>query len=241
MDGPSPVDAFERISARAEDLRDAFRPGGIPLHGDVTAAPRVLRSSDPLSVALPPGAWLVTSAADGTRAYTRDGALTVADGTVRTRDGAAVLGFAGGDARGSIAAPLQLPAADRALGRCDDAGIEADGSVVYRRVAIDPRTGERTLERRSIGRVALARFPAGSEPLRLDGGHVAAPRGVAPHVGTPGDESFGALVTASREAGSVDIAAGVERLNEAYRQFEALGAAFRSRASVQKTTLDLVK
>ena len=82
MDGPSPVDAFERISARAEDLRDAFRPGGIPLHGDVTAAPRVLRSSDPLSVALPPGAWLVTSAADGTRAYTRDGALTVADGTV---------------------------------------------------------------------------------------------------------------------------------------------------------------
>ena len=126
MDGPSPVDAFERISARAEDLRDAFRPGGIPLHGDVTAAPRVLRSSDPLSVVLPPGAWLVTSAADGTRAYTRDGALTVADGTVRTRDGAAVLGFAGGDARGSIAAPLQLPAADRALGRCDDAGIEAD-------------------------------------------------------------------------------------------------------------------
>jgi hypothetical protein len=49
------------------------------------------------------------------------------------------------------------------------------------------------------------------------------------------------LTPASREAGSIDIASGVERLNEAYRQFEALGVAFRSRASVQKTTLDLVK
>jgi len=241
MDGPSPVDAFERIAARAEDLREAFRPGGVPLHGDVTGAPRVLGSSDPLSVALPAGAWLVTTGSDGTRAYARDGALTLADGVLRTRDGAAVLGYPGGDARAGIASPLELPAADRALGRCERPAIEADGSVVYRRVAIDPRTGERSLERRAIGRVALARFPAGSEPVRLDGGHVAAPHGVTPHLGTPNDGTFGALMTASREAGSVDIAAGVERLNESYRQFEALGAAFRSRAGVQKTTLDLVK
>lgn len=240
MEGPSPLDAFERVAARAEDLRDAFRPGGVPLHGDVTGTPRVLASSDPLSVALPPAAWLVTTASDGSRAYTRDGALTLADGALRTRDGAAVLGFPAGEARG-IASPLELPAADRALGRCDAPAIESDGSVVYRRVAIDPRTGERSLERRAIGRIALARFPAGSEPLRLDGGHVAAPHGVTPHVGTASDGVFGALTTASREAGSVDIAAGVERLNESYRQFEALGAAFRSRASVQKTTLDLVK
>jgi flagellar basal body rod protein FlgG len=241
MEGPSPLDAFERVAARAEDLRDAFRPGGVPLHGDVTGAPRVLGSTDPLSVALPSGAWLVTAGGEGARAYTRDGALTLADGTLRTRDGAAVLGYSGGDARGSVASPLELPAADRALGRCDDPAIEADGSVVYRRVAIDPRTGERSLERRTIGRIALARFPAGSEPVRLDGGHVAAPHGVVPHLGTAGDGAFGPLTTASREAGSVDIAAGVERLNESYRQFEALGAAFRSRASVQKTTLDLVK
>lgn len=241
MDGPSPVDAFERIAARSEDLRDAFRPGGVPLHADVAASPRVLGSSDPLSVTLPSGAWLVTADADGARAYTRDGALTLADGVLRTRDGAAVMGYANGDARGGLATALQLPAADRALGRCDEAAIEADGSVVYRRIAIDPRSGERTLERRTIGRLALARFPAGTEPVRLDGGHVAAPHGIAPHLGTAGDGSFGALTTASREAGSVDIAAGVERLNEAYRQFEALGAAFRSRASVQKTTLDLVK
>jgi hypothetical protein len=134
-----------------------------------------------------------------------------------------------------------LPANDRALGRCEDAHIDADGTVAYRRTAIDPRTGERNVERRTIGRLALARFPVGTEPVRLDGAHVAAPRGVVPHLGTAGDGAFAALAPASREAGSVDIAAGVERLNEAYRQFEALGAAFRSRAHVQKTALDLVK
>jgi flagellar basal body rod protein FlgG len=241
MDGPSPLDAVDRIASRAQDLRDAFAPGGVPLHGDVATPPTVLRSVDPMSVALPPGAWLVTQGADGSPAYTRDGMLTLADGVLRTHDGAAVLGYPGGDARGNVATPLVLPTNDRALGRTDDAAIDPDGNVVYARAAIDPRTGERSLERRSIGRVALARFPAGTEPVRLDAAHVAAPHGVVPHVGTPGDGTFAPLAASSREAGSVDIVAGVDRLNEAYRQFEALGAAFRSRAHVQKTALDLVK
>jgi len=241
MYGASAVDAYDRIAARAQDLRDAFRPGGVPLNADVAADARVLPSTDPLSVALPSGAWLVTRGDDGRRAYARDGALTLDGGVLRTRDGADVLGYPAGDARGAVPVPLRLSATDRALGRGASARVEPDGTVAYARDAVDPRTGERSLERVTIGRIALAKFPAGTQPARVDAAHVVAPAGVAPHLGTPGDGTFSPLTTFSREAGSVDIDAGVERLNEAYRQFQAMGAALRTRASVEKTTLDLVK
>jgi len=81
-------------------------------------------------------------------------------------------------------------------------------------------------------------FPAGSQTQRLDATRVAAPPGVAPHLGTPADGSFSALATFSRDAGTIDIAAGVAKLDEAYRAFEAIGAAVRSQASVTKTTVD---
>jgi flagellar basal body rod protein FlgG len=241
MYGASAIDAHDRIAGRAQDLRDAFRPGGVPLHADVAADARVLPSTDPLSVALPPGTWLVTRGDDGRRTYTRDGALALAGGALRTRDGADVLGYPAGEARGAVPVPLRLATTDRALGRGESARIEADGTLAYAREAVDPRTGERSVERVAIGRLALAKFPAGTQPERLDAVHVAAPPGVAPHLGTPGDGTFASLATFSREAGSVDIDAGVDRLNEAYRQFQALGAAVRTRASVEKTTLDLVK
>jgi flagellar basal body rod protein FlgG len=241
MYGASAADAYGRIGARAQDLRDAFVPGGVPLHGDVAAGARALTVHDPLSVALPPGAWLVARGADGRRAYGRDGALTLEDGVLRTRDGAEVLGYPGGDARGAVPVPLRVSEADRVLGRTADAHIEPDGTVAYSRTAIDPRTGERTQERVAIGRIALARFPAGTQPARLDAAHVAAPAGVAPHLGTPGDGAFAQVVPFSRDAGGVDFDAGIERLNESYRQFQAMGAAVRTRASVEKTTLDLVK
>ncbi|HEY4441825.1 MAG TPA: hypothetical protein VGN14_15295 [Candidatus Elarobacter sp.] len=235
------LDAHDRIAARAQDLRDAFRPGGIPLNRDVAGSARVLPSTDPLSATLPPGAWLVTRGDDGRRTYTRDGALTLAAGTLRTHDGAEVLGYPGGEARGTVPVPLRVAATDRALGRAENARLEPDGTVAYERAAIDPRTGTRGAERVVVGRVALATFPAGTQPDRLDAARVTAPAGVAPHLGTPADGTFAPLTAFSREAGSVDIDAGVERLNEAYRQFEALGAAVRTRASVEKTTLDLVK
>ena len=88
MIDPAPADALARIAARAQDLRDAYRPGMQPLHGDVRAPERTLPSADPLSVALPAEAWLVTQDAGGTRAYTRDGALHVDDGVLRSADGA---------------------------------------------------------------------------------------------------------------------------------------------------------
>ena len=206
MIGGSPLDAYERVLSRAQDLRDAFRAGAVPLNDDVRTAPSVVPSSDPLSVVPPPGAWLVTRGADGVRAYERDGALTLRDGVLRTRGGADVLGYPGGEARGAVPVPLRVPEIDGALGRAADARIEADGTVAYARAAIDPRTGARNTERVVLGRVALARFPAGSQPARLDGTRVAAPHGVVPHLGTPADDTFAALATASRDAGAIDVA-----------------------------------
>jgi flagellar basal body rod protein FlgG len=237
----SPVDAYERVAARAQDLRDAFRAGTVPLNDDVRTEARVTPSLDPLSVVPPPGAWLVTRGADGTRAYERDGALSLRGGVLRTGDGAEVLGYPRGDARGAVPVPLRVPEIDAALGRAVDAYVERDGTVAYTRAAIDPRTGARSAERVALGRIALARFPAGSQTQRLDATRVAAPPGVAPHLGTPADGSFSALATFSRDAGSIDIATGVAKLDEAYRAFEAIGAAVRSQASVTKTTVDLVK
>ena len=241
MLGASPLDAYERVLSRAQDLRDAFRAGSVPLNDDVRTAPYVTASSDPLSVVPPAGAWLVTRGADGVRAYERDGALTLDGGLLRTRAGADVLGYPAGDARGAVPVPLRIADADRALGRGADAHVEQDGTVAYTRAAIDPRTGARSIERIVLGRIALARFPAGTQPARLDGARVAAPPGVVPHLGTPADGTFAALATFSRDAGSIDVAAGVARLDEAYRAFEAMGAVMKSRASVQKTTVDLVK
>jgi flagellar basal body rod protein FlgG len=241
MLGASPLDAYDRVLSRAQDLREIFRAGALPLNDDLGSGVHVVPSSDPLSVVPPPGAWLVTRGADGRRAYERDGALSLADGVLRTPDGAEVLGYPGGDARGTLPVPLRISAADRALGRAGDALVESDGTVAYTRAAIDPRTGARGNERIVLGRLALARFPAGTHLQRIDATRGAAPPGVAPHMGTPGDGVFPVLATFSRDAGGIDLAAGVARLDEAYRAFEAMGAALKSRMSVQKTTVDLVK
>ncbi len=241
MIGASPVDAYERMLSRAHDLRDVFRAGAVPLNDDVRTEPHVVPSADPLAVVPPPGAWLVTRGADGTRAYERDGALSLEDGVLRTGSGSEVLGYPGGEARGAVPVPLRVPDVDRVLERASAARIEPDGTVAYARDAIDPHTGARTAERVLLGRVALARFPAGTQPVRLDGARVAAPKDVVPHYGTPGDGTFAALATSSRDAGSVDVLAGVARLDEAYRAFEALGAAVSAGSHVQKTAVDLVK
>ena len=241
MINASPLDALERIASRAQDLRDLYRPGAIPRNGDVRTAPAAVPSSDPLTVAVPPDAWFVLRAADGSRAYGRDGALRFDDGVLRASDGNEVLGYPNGDARGAVPATLRLPATDRALGRCGDVRLDADGVVAYTRAAIDPRTGVRSVERVAIGRVALARFPAGTQPAQRDATHVVAPPGVVPHLGRPADGAFPALATHRRDAGSLDFDAGLERLNEAYRRFQAIGALVKSRAGIEKTTVDLVR
>lgn len=240
-DAGNALDALERIASRARDLREAYRPGGLPRHDDARGPSTIAGSADPLSAAAPAGAWFVTRAADGTRGFSRDGGLTLAAGVLRTRDGAEVLGYPGGAARGALPVPLRLPATDRALGRAGDARLEPDGSVAYTRAAIDPRSGARAAERVVLGRVALARFPAGSAPQRLDATRFGAPAGVVPHLGTPGDGTFPPLTTRARDAGALDLDAGLARLNEAYLAFEAIAAAHKAGLGLAKTTLDLVK
>lgn len=239
MIGAAPVDVLARIAERADDVLSAYTPGGFPVRGDVRAAAAPLKVDDPLSVAAPPDAWFVTETNTGTRLYTRAGAFGVgADGMLRGADGHAVLGFANGSL---VTAPLALPEPDRTLGRCVDLRIESDGTLAYTRSAIDPRTRERTAERVVVGTLALARFPAGTAPQRLDATHVAAPDGVVPHVGRASDGAFGPLTTYARDGGGLDLDAGLARLSEAYLTFRAVAAAKRADLGEEKTALDLVK
>jgi flagellar basal body rod protein FlgG len=198
-----------------------------------------LPNDDPLSVAAPPGAWFVTLDDRGTRTYTRAGGFHLGtDGTLQTLDGARVLGT---PLAGGVLAPLRVPEPDRTLGRGTDIHLEDDGVLAYTRTSIDPRTRERSQERTIVGRVALARFPAGSNPQRLDATHFGAVAGVVPHLGAPADGGFAALTTRARDAGSIDIDMGLQRLSEAYVAFSALQAAHKAQGAGNKVVMDLLK
>lgn len=234
------VDALRRIADRANDVLSAYTPGAFPQRSDIAAAAAPVYAADPLSVAAPPGTWFVTSAG-GARAFTRDGSFHVAgDGTLQAADGAAVLGYTG-DPRASVPAELRLPEPDRTLGRCTDLRLEGDGTLAYTRASIDPRTRERSVERAVVGRVALARFPAGGVPQRLDATHFRAPDGVVPHLGAAEDGTFAPLATYARDPGGVDLNAGLVKLSEAYVAFMALAAAQGAGRAGDKAALDLVK
>ena len=236
------VEALNRISARTQDVVRAYSAGGFGTQNDVNISTRSPQyASDPLSVAAPSNAYFVTQRGDGTRAFTRDGGFTLEGGALRCADGSALLGYASGDARGALPAPLKLPARDVALGRCTDVRIESDGTVSYSRPIVDPRTTERSVERVVAGKLALARFPAGTQPVRIDGASVAAPHGILAHLGTPADGTFAGLATYARDTGSIDIDTSLDKLAEAYRSFSALHAANRARGGVDKTAMDLLK
>jgi flagellar basal body rod protein FlgG len=239
MIDPATAGALDRINARNEDVRNAYRPGFIPQSDDVARPPRIVPAADPLSVALPEGAYLVTPDAAGELSYSRDGTFTVSGGQLQASDGRPVLGFALGNRK--LLVPLRVDPYDAALGRVTNERVESDGTVSYTRRAVDPRTGERRAERVALGRVALARFPAGTQPDRIDALHVRPPHGVAPQLGVPADGAFGALATSARDLGRVDIVTGLEKMKEAYVSFEALRAAHHGRGETEKIALDLVK
>ena len=239
MLAPASLDALKRIADRANDVLAAYTPGAIPRYGDVNGTLPPLPNDDPLSVAAPPGSWFVTLDDRGARAYTRSGGFHIgADGTLQTVDNARVLGTSAGS---GVLAPLPLPEPDRTLGRCADVHLEDDGVLAYTRTSIDPRTRERSTERTVVGRIALARFPAGSNPQRLDATHFGAVAGVVPHLGAPADGGFAALTTHARDAGNVDIDMGLQRLSEAYVAFSALQAANKAQGAGSKVVMDLLK
>jgi hypothetical protein len=230
---------LERIAARERDVRGAYEPGFTPESTDATRASRITRDDRPLSVAAPEGAFFATAGNDGALRFTRDGAFALHDGTLTDRTGAPALGFSVGDR--SRVTPLRVDPYDLALGRASGAHVDADGTFAYTRTSIDPRSGERRAERVVVGRVALARFPAGTLPVRLDGSSVAAPTGIAPQFGVPADGNFAPLHAHARDLGRMDVIVGIEKMREAYENFEALRAANHIRGSFAKTTMDLLK
>jgi flagellar basal body rod protein FlgG len=235
---PAMTAALDRVAERAADVRLAFTPGAMPLHADVaTAAPSADFALDPLSVSAPSDSYFVVRDAKGTNAYTRDGSFILRDGELTDAGGRLVLGTLGDGAM----QPLQLDPVDAALGRCTSVAIGGDGTLSYQRDAIDPRTGARTTQRVTAGRIALARFPAGSILPTADGSVFTAPSGVVPHTGLAADGNFSSLTPMRRERSRVDLDASLARLKEAYVAFDALAAAENARGGLSKTAMNLLK
>jgi len=233
------ADALQNVERRAEDLRMVFTGGAQPNFQDALRPERVELTNDPLSVALPADAYFVSG--DAARpSYTRDGALAVRDGVLVSSDGTPVLGFVNGDSSG-VPRSLQIEKNDALLGRAQDIRVESDGVFGYARSVLDPKTGESSVERVVVGRVALARFPAATHFERIDATHMTAPAHVVPFVGTPNDGSFLAIETQRRALGRLDSDAAVARLQDAYLAMRALGAVQRSQIAFARGAFDLVK
>jgi len=132
MVSASPVDAYERVAARAQDVRDAFRAGAVPLNDDVRTEVRVAPTLDPLSVVRRRGVAGHARRRRHAGLRTRRGALAARRCAAygRRRRGAR---YPRGDARGAVPVPLRVPEIDAALGRAADAYVERDGTVAYTR------------------------------------------------------------------------------------------------------------
>lgn len=231
--------ALDRIAERAADVRRAFTPGSVPRYGDVaTPAQTSQFTLDPLSVAAPEGAYFVTRDARGRTEYSRDGTFGMLDGTLVDARKRPVLGR---DAPNAALHELRVDSVDAALGVALKPRVLPDGSFAYTRAAVDPRTGARVERDVTVGRVALARFPAATRLDGDDGAHFSAPPGVTPYVGLAGDGAFGAIVPMARERSRVDIDTSLARLKDAYVAFDALAAAETVRDRLGKTAMDVVK
>ncbi|MBV8151847.1 MAG: hypothetical protein JO101_08185 [Candidatus Eremiobacteraeota bacterium] len=233
--------ALDSLEKRAQDARSIFDPSVQPQYSDVVREARVEPARDPLAVVLPEGAYLLVGDSARPR-YARNVPLAVKDGALVTGDGQAVLGFSEPGA-GKMPQPLRVDGRDALLGRVADVRIEPDGVFGYARTLYDPQTLAARVERVVVGRLALARFPAGSQPAGQGhgAGNLRAPQGVAPHVGAPADGTFGALATHSRPQGAIDSDLAISRLGEAYVIAHALGGAERVRSSMARHAVELVK
>ncbi len=118
---------------------------------DLTAGP-IQETSNPLDLAIAGSGFFATQAADGTTRYTRDGGFHAdVDGSLRARDGSAVL-----DTNGQ---PIQLP-----IGA--DVSVAADGTVAANGT--------------TVAQLRVVDFPAGQQLNKVGNGMFTAPNGVAP-------------------------------------------------------------
>lgn len=236
---PALTAALDQISDRAADVRRAFSPGGMPDHDDVATTRNVSDFTlDPLSVSVAPGMYFVARIDGSQAAYTRNGSFVLRGGRLETSDGEPICGF---DAPRGRLHGLRVDAIDDALSRVRDPRIEPDGRLVYQRITIDPRSGAGESQRVVVGRVALARFPAGTRLVRSAEGALVAPAGVAPELGNAGDPGFPRLAPMHRERSGIDLDESLARLKDAYLTFDALQAAETAKGHLGKTAMDLVK
>jgi flagellar basal body rod protein FlgG len=233
---PTVSAALERIEARASDVYRAFTPGAQPVFDDVARTQTSYADANPLCIAPPANTYFLERAGDGQLRYTRDGDFVIRDGVLCSRDGRPVLGYATDRNLNEI----RIDPVDLALGRASGMRISADGVVDYRRSVVDPRTGASEERPVVAGRVALARFPAGTR-LPQAGDELAAPDGVQPEIGTPGTGDFGAVAAMRRQSSGIDIDASIDRLRLAYVDFDAVAAAYRARYDEAKSAMDVVK
>lgn len=234
---PLVLAALDRIEQRADDVRRAFTPGAQPLLDDVGRAQTSFPTGDPLSVAPPEHAYFVERAAAGGARYTRDGTFVIRNGELCAADGRPVLGCA----RNGALAEIRFDPVDVALGRAHGVRIEANGAVVYDRTVIDPRRGTPEVQRVVAGRIALARFTAGTRLREDHAGALTAPPGIEPHVGVPSDGNFPPVAPMRRESSGVEIDESIDRLRVAYRDFDAVQAVYQAQYHAAKSAMDLVK
>jgi hypothetical protein len=202
--------ALDTISLRERDVLDDFSPAP-------EAAP-------------PSGAYFMIDGGNGRTIFSRTADFSLRDGTLVDGQGRPVLGFA---RPGDPVTALRADSVDAALGLAQSPSIDEQGFVSYERSVIEPRTGRKELQREVIGRIALARFPAGTK--------LPAPAGVVPFVGSAGDGNFAALDSPSRAASVRERDLGLQRLQEAYLSLDAIRAAGKAQGSIEKTTMDLLK
>src|SRR5579875_2388807 len=131
--------------------------------------------------------------------------------------------------------------ARRRLERAQDVRVEPDGVFGYARTIVDPKTLQARVERAVVGRVALARFPAGTQLQRVDGTHARPAANVVPFVGTPNDGHFSAIFPQRRAIGRIDPDSAIARLQDAYLALRAMGALERTKNGLIRGALDLVK
>ncbi len=230
--------ALADIASRASDVMRAFTPGAVPLNNDSVTQAQTQWSSDPLSVAAPKNSYFIAAEEHGRHMYTRDGQFGVYQSTLVDRYNRPLMGF---KKHGESLEALRIDPVDAALHRAKDVHIEANGSVSYTRSLVDPRTGEAHSGRVTVGRLALARFPAASQLQPLDATRSLAPPGVVPHVGLPGDGNFEKVTPNAREGSRLSFTDSIEKLREAYLALDALRSVQTVQGKVEKTTLDLVK
>lgn len=243
MINPGPARALAELASRAQEMLHAYEPGYETADDQIRSA-TLARSEpalDPMSVSAPEGAYFVGTDRSGKTFFSRDGSFRVDGPNVGWSDGSAALGYPAGSPSGSAPQKLRIDPVDAALARVGDPHVEADGSVVYTRTAVDPKNGKQHKERVVAGVLALARFPAGSAVTPISASRAVSPGGVTPALGTPGGKTFGALAPKSRDLGSVDFEAGLNQLREAFLALDAMSATARVDDRDAHVAMDLIK